>query len=170
MALTKKQQAYVDEYLLDLNATQAAIRAGYSAKSPTSVGSKTSKSAKVQAAIAERMAERIKRVEVDQDRILLEIARLALNDPRRAFDHNGALLPIKDWPDEVAAAISTIKVNEIRDPDGNVVGETKEIKFWDKGRQLELAARHLGMLNDKLELSTPVSQLLRAARERIRNG
>jgi phage terminase small subunit len=116
------------------------------------------------------MAERIRRVEVDQDRILLEIARLALNDPRRAFDTNGALLPIQDWPDEVAAAVSTIKVNEIRDPDGNVVGETKEIKFWDKGKQLELAARHLGMLNDKLELSTPVSQLLRAARERIRNG
>lgn len=170
MKPTRKQMAFVDEYLLDLNATQACIRAGYSTKYAHVTGSALCKKPAVQTLIQERMAERCQRLELDQNRVLLEIARLAFNDPRRAFDAAGAMLPVRDWPDDTAAAIASVKVNEIRDADGRVVGETKEVKFWDKGKQLELAARHLGMLNDKLEIGTPVAQLLRAARERIRNG
>jgi len=158
----------VNEYLLDLNQTQAAIRAGYSSKSAPVNAYKLSTIPAVQQAIASRLAERQQRLEISQDRVLLEIARLALNDPRQAFDQRGALLPIHDWPDDLAAAVSSIKINEIKDADGNVVGETKEIKFWDKGKQLDLAARHLGMLHDKLEISTPVSQLIRAARDRLK--
>ena len=170
MALTVKQQVFIHEYLIDLNARQAAIRAGYSPKTARDIGPKLLRRPAIQTAIATRLAERSQRVEVQQDRVLLEIARLAFNDPRRAFDANGALLPIQDWPDETAAAIASIKINEIKDADGAVVGETKEIRFWDKGKQLELAARHLGMLNDRLEISTPVSQLIRAARERMAGG
>ncbi|WP_347989746.1 terminase small subunit [Methylomonas sp. AM2-LC] len=168
MPLSKKQQLFIDEYLIDLNATQAAIRAGYCVKRASDRGYQLCLSPLVQAQIAEKMAKRAQQLALDQNRVVLEIARLAFNDPRRAFAANGALLAIQDWPDEVAAAISSIKVHEIKDSEGNVIGECKEIKFWDKGKQLELAARHLGMLKDKLELSTPVSELIKAARERIR--
>ncbi|MGD0959810.1 MAG: terminase small subunit [Methylomonas sp.] len=168
--LSKRQQVFIDEYLIDLNAGQAAARAGYADSSAYNVGSKLCRNPRVQAEIARRMAERAQRLQLDQDRVLLEIARLAFCDPRRAFDANGALLSVHEWPDEVAAAISAVKVVEIKDEYGVTTGVCKEVKFWDKGRQLELAARHLGMLNDKLEISTPMAKLIKEARERIVNG
>ena len=149
MALTAKQQRFIDEYLIDLNATQAAIRAGYSEKTAGKIGQENLIKPEIQVIIAESVAKRSKRTEITQDRVLLEIARLAFNDPRKAFDKNGAILPIHEWPDEVAAAISAIKINETK-VDGVVVGETKEIKFWDKGKQIELAGRHLAMFTDKI--------------------
>jgi hypothetical protein len=77
-------------------------------------------------------------------------------------------LPIQDWPAEIAAAVASIKVNEIKDAEGQLIGETKLVRFWDKGRQLELAAKHLGMLQEKIEINTSVSHLIRAGRQRIR--
>lgn len=168
MALTPKQQAFIDEYLIDFNARQAALRAGYQAISAKSYGLKLIQLPAVQAELNNRIAQRANRLQIEQDRVLLEIARIAFNDPRRLFSPEGTLLPVQDWPDEVAAAVASVKVQELKAADGSVVGSCTQIKFWDKGKQLELAARHLGMLRDKLELSTPVADLIRAARERIR--
>lgn len=75
--LTVKQQCFVDEYLIDLNATQAAIRAGYSAKTADQQGSRLLANVKVQQTIAEEMAKRSKRTGINQDRVILELARLA---------------------------------------------------------------------------------------------
>lgn len=149
MALTAKQQRFVDEYLIDLNATQAAIRAGYSEKTANEQASRMLANVNIQQLIQNAINNRSIKTEITQERVLLEIARLAFNDPRKAFDKNGAILPIKEWPDEVAAAVSSIKINETK-VDGVVVGETKEIKFWDKGKQIELAGRHLAMFTDKI--------------------
>lgn len=152
MALNDKQSKFVKEYLVDLNSTQAAIRAGYSTRTAGSIGFELLKKPEIATEIRRELELRSIRTEITQDRVLLEIARLAFNDPRKAFDENGALKPIQEWPDEVAAAVSSIKINEITDSEGNHIGETKEIKFWDKGKQIELAGRHLGMWNDKLTL------------------
>lgn len=149
-SLTKKQQTFVDEYLVDLNATQAAIRTGYSSKTANRIATELLSKPVIQAEIEESVKKRSARTEITQDRVLLEIARLAFNDPRKVFDKNNALLPIHEWPDDVAAAISSIKVLEYK-VDGEVVGETKEVKFWDKGKQLELAGKHLRMLTEKIE-------------------
>jgi phage terminase small subunit len=150
--LTKQQIQFVKEYLLDLNAKEAAIRAGYSVNSACEIGYQLLQKTSVQEAIDKQLQERSLRTEVTQDRVLLEIARLAFNDPRKAFDENNTLLPIKQWPDEVAACISSIKVNEII-VDGVAIGTTKEIKFWDKSKNLELAGRHLKMFTDKTEIA-----------------
>jgi phage terminase small subunit len=166
--LNAKQKMFIEEYLLDMNASQAAIRAGYSPRSAKVLGCKSLKNPEVQAAIAARLAERGKQLGVEQDQVLLEIARIAFNDPRLAFDANGALLPVQRWSADLAAAVAAVKVHELKAADGSVLGACKEIKFWDKGKQLELAARHLGMLNDKLVVTTPVAELIRAARARIR--
>lgn len=152
MALTARQQKFVDEYLVDLNASKAAVRAGYAEKYAGANIDKLLKNTEIASEISKKQIERSKRTEITQDRVLLEIARLAFNDPRKAFDDNNALLPVKQWPDEVAAAISSIKTKEITDSEGNTVGISQEVKFWDKSKNLDLAARHLGMLNDKLEL------------------
>ncbi|MFA6051549.1 MAG: terminase small subunit [Methylobacter sp.] len=174
MALNERQLKFVDEYLIDLNAAKAAIRAGYSERSARSIGQENLTKPDIQKAIQERLEARSKRTEISQDRVLLEIARLAFNDPRRAYDENGNLLPVKDWPDEVAAAIKSVKITELKDEDedGNivVVGTTNEVSFWDKGKQLELAARHLGMLNDKLFIGDVDKLAERLGRARSRVG
>lgn len=74
MALTAMRERFVDEYLVDLNATQAAIRAGYSPKTAYSMGQRLLKDVEVQAAIQEARARREKRTEITQDRVVQEIA------------------------------------------------------------------------------------------------
>ena len=101
--------------------------------------------------IAKKIAE--EEFEITQGRVLLEVSRLAFNDPRKVFDENNVMLPVKDWPDEVAAAISSIKVVETKTSDDETTAQLKEIKFWDKGKQIELAAKTLGMLTDKLDVN-----------------
>ncbi len=168
MALTPRQSAFVDEYLLDFNMVQAAVRAGYAKSTAQGKAYALCLQPEVQAAIARRIRARAERLALDQDRVLLEIARVAFNDPRRAFTEDGRLLPVHAWPPELAAAVASVKVLLVKGPDGEVIGETQEIKFWDKGKQLALAARHLGMLQDKVEVSSPITQLLQEARERVR--
>ena len=157
MSLTEKQKRFCNEYIIDFNATQAAIRAGYSKKTAYSIGQKLLKKVEIQEKLSKLMADRSKRTEITQDRVLLEIARLAFNDARKAFDDNGNLLPIQEWPDDVAAAISSIKVTEIIDKNKNDEDEIetylKEIKFWDKGKQIELAAKHLNMLKENMNVN-----------------
>jgi phage terminase small subunit len=156
MALEPKQQAFCEEYIIDFNGTQAAIRAGYSERTAGSIASENLQKPEIQAEIQHQIENRSKRTEITQDRVLLEIARLAFNDPRKAFDDNGNLLPVQQWPDDVAAAISSIKVTEQRiDNEGEevIASQIKEIKFWDKGKQIELAGKHLAMFSDKLTLA-----------------
>lgn len=170
MALNERQQLFVDNYLIDLNATQAAVRAGYSKKTARTIASKLLTNVDIMVAISAAQADRADRTKITQDRVLTEIGRIGLVDPRKAFDANNALLPVKEWPDEISAAISSIKILEVRDAEGNVTGETKEIKFWDKTAALTLAARHLGMLNDKVTLDVTDNLADRLARARLRVG
>jgi phage terminase small subunit len=92
--LGPRQARFVEEYLLDANAKQAAIRAGYSPKTAEAQGSRLLSNAKVHRAVAARMAERSKRTEVTADRALLEIARIGFSDLRRVFDEDGRLKPM----------------------------------------------------------------------------
>lgn len=148
--LKPKQLRFIEEYLIDLNATQAAIRAGYSKKTAYSIADENLKKPEIQAEIKRRQEELLRKSNITQDRVRLEIARLAFNDPRAVFDEKGNLLPVKEWSSDTAAAISSIEVTELIDNSGKVIGQTKKIKFWDKGKQLELASKHLGMLTDNV--------------------
>ncbi|WP_213469940.1 terminase small subunit, partial [Paenibacillus dendritiformis] len=76
MALTAKQKAFVQEYLIDLNATQAAIRAGYSAKTARKIGQENLTKPDIQKAIQEAMDARAKRTEITADRVLQELAKI----------------------------------------------------------------------------------------------
>lgn len=157
MKLTNKQQRFVEEYLLDLNATQAAIRAGYSKRTAEWIGPQLLGKTHVSEQVKAKQAERSAKTGVEANRVLLEIARLAFNDPRRVFDDNGAVLPVKQWPDDVAAAISSIKISEETNADGVVVGVNKEIKFWDKTKAIDMASRHLGLYDADRSQKTEIT-------------
>ena len=141
---TPKQKRFVEEYLIDLNATQAAIRAGYSPETAREIGAENLTKPNISAAIAKAMAERSKRTGVNQDRIVLELAKIAFVNPADVTDPENAM--ILD-----TAAIQSVKVKTIPTKDGE--GTEREIRFHDKIRALELLGRHVGMWNDKLNVN-----------------
>jgi phage terminase small subunit len=139
-SLTPKQQRFADEYLVDLNACQAAIRAGYSPRSARSQGYRLLTNDDIQELIQKGAAERSKRCEVDADRVLTEAARLAFSDMRDfiSWGPNGVTLrPSDELSDDAAACISEIV--ETRTKDG---ARTIRFKLHDKKGSLELVGKH----------------------------
>lgn len=143
--MTKKQKLFVDEYLIDLNATQAAIRAGYSPDTAGSIGGENLKKPEISAAIAKAMAERSRRTGINQDRILQEIAKLALVNIDDVVDLETGKIKESATKEDLAC-IQSIKIKPTE------FGTEREIKFYDKKGSLEMAGKHLGMFKDKLEL------------------
>lgn len=148
--LTPKQVTFVAEYLVDLNATQAAIRAGYSARNADKIGPELLGKTRVAAAISEAIEKRNQRTGISQDRILEELGRIAFGDLRDAVEwgpEGVMLIDSAQLTDDQAAAISEVGETVTKD------GGSTRIKRHDKVKALELLMRHKGMLNDKLETS-----------------
>lgn len=156
--LSDKQQRFVEEYLIDLNVTRAAIRAGYSEKSAHTVGHETLKNPKVAQAISEAKAKLAEKAGVSAERVIKELTRLGFSDLRNVLDSNGNLSSPHEWDNDTAAAISSIEVvtNGAKDADGNEKVEyTHKIKAWDKNQALEKLCKHLGLFeaDNKKELN-----------------
>lgn len=150
--MTPKQRKFVDEYLIDTNATQAAIRAGYSPKTAAFIASENLKKPYISREIELAMNERSERTKVTADRVVKEAASVAFLDPAALFAADGSLLPIGEMPAAARAAIASFDVVEITDGDGQPVGRVKKVRLVDKLGALTLLARHLGMLQDKIKL------------------
>jgi phage terminase small subunit len=154
--LTDKQQRFVEEYLVDLNATQAAIRAGYSEKTAGKIGYENLQKPEIIAALAVGRQNLVDRTRISQDRVLKELGRLAFLDIRKAFDDEGRLRPVQDLDDDTAAGIAGLEVvvEKLRNKgDSATETRTHKIKLADKKGALDSLARHLGMFNDKIEHS-----------------
>ena len=147
MALTQKQKLFIDEYLIDLNATQAAIRAGYSPNNADKIGSELLGKTRVSDAIKTAMAERSKRIGVNADRVVQELAKIAFVNATKVIDPKTAMVREDALPEDTAA-IQSVKVKTFGED-----GLEREIKMADKLKALELLGRHLGMFKDKMELS-----------------
>lgn len=153
--LTKRQKLFVREYIADLNATQAYIRAGYSAKTANVCGPRLLSNVSVAAAVQAAKEAREYRTEVTADRVIKELARLAFSDTRKLFDGDGTPLDITDLDDDTAACITGVDVQQIKLGDGSddSVAQVKKIRMADKVRALELLSKHLGLLTDKVQIS-----------------
>ncbi|QNK65890.1 terminase small subunit [Variovorax sp. PAMC26660] len=167
MALTKKQQRFVDEYLIDLNGKQAAIRAGYTVRRAEVTASELIANRKVSEAITQKMQIRAQRTGITQDRVLQELARIAFFDIRRLYNEDGGMKAPHELDDDAAAVLAGVDVTEEfegRGEDRKQIGFMKKAKIFDKGTALTLAMRHLGMLKDKVEHSGGLT-LRRSAQE-----
>lgn len=155
MTLTAKQARFVDEYLIDLNATQAAIRAGYSARNADKIGSQLLGKTRVAEQIQSAMKAREKRTHITQDRVLQELARIAFFDIRRLYNEDGTMKLPHELDDEAAAVLAGVDVSttSVGGDESPLSIITKKAKVFDKGAALTLAMRHLGMLTDKVEHS-----------------
>lgn len=143
--MTKKQKRFIEEYLIDLNATQAAIRAGYSPKTAKDIGCENLAKPNISDAIDKAMAERSRRTGINQDRILLELARIGLAKITDVVDPDtGKILPNASEDD--LACIQSIKIKP------NEFGTEREVKLYDKKSALVDLGKHLGLFKDKVEL------------------
>ena len=150
--LTPKQAAFVEEFACDLNATQAAIRAGYSAKTAKEQATRLLSNVHIAAEIAKGRAARSERTGITAERILAELARVAFFDVRKALNPDGTMKPLDQLDDDTAAAIAGLDLAEICDAEGAPIGVLKKIKIADKLTALDKLARHLGLLQDKVKL------------------
>jgi phage terminase small subunit len=151
--MTEKQKRFVEEYLIDLNATQAAIRAGYSPKYADREGHKLVENSRVSEAIEKALAERSRRTGINQDRVVQELAKIAFVKITDVVNDDCEILPDADEAD--LAAIESVKVKSIPTKSGEV-GVEREIKLSSKLKALELLGKHLGMWNDKLDVNMNV--------------
>ena len=165
--LTDKQQRFVDEYLVDLNATQAAIRAGYSAKTANEQGARLLANVSVQNAIRERQEVLKMKTEITQEWVVERYRRIVEGcDKRLFFNDDGSVKPPSQWSAEMGLAVAGFEVQELGD-EGLAVSVSK-LRFQDAKAALDSLARHLGMFKDKVEVSVDESLAERLARARGR--
>lgn len=153
--LNPKQLAFCLEWLKDRNATQAAIRAGYSSRSAHVQGPVLLTHPSIAKYLAQRTAKAIEESEVDQVRTLKEIHNAAFFDPAACYAEDGTLLPVPQMPEAARRALAKIKQTELFEWQGEGkekrkvwVGYTKEVTFVSKEGMLTLTARNFGMLHD----------------------
>jgi phage terminase small subunit len=151
MALRPKQQRFVSEYLKDLNATQAAIRAGYPEASARQVGSENLSKPDIAAAIAAGQAKQLEKAELSAVGTKETIRRQVHRDIRQLFDADGNLIPIHQLSAEAASMISAFEIvkRNITTGDGTV-DVLHKIRLDDRRGYVEMAAKHFGLLEEKV--------------------
>lgn len=152
--LTAKQKRFIEEYLIDLNATQAAIRVGYSPESAKEIGCENLTKPNIKAAIDKAMAERSRRTGITQDRVLRELAKIAFINATDVINMDDATIK-GDANREDTAAIASVRVKTIPTETGEIT--EREVKICDKLKALELLGKHLGMFNDKLNVNAEMA-------------
>jgi phage terminase small subunit len=153
--LTAKQQAFVNEYTVDLNATQAAIRAGYSEDTAQVIGSENLSKPLVSEAIQVALDLRAERTRITADRVLVEVAKLGFSNIKDIFTESGQLKNLSSIPDELAAAIQSVEVvtRKVSGSEANEVEYVHKIKMADKKASLELLGKHLKLFADRTEIT-----------------
>lgn len=171
MALTAKQEQFCREYLIDLNATQAALRAGYSEKTSYSIGQENLKKPEIQDFIQKLMDDRSKRTEITADMVLKEYAKLgfsSITDYLKVEETEVVIDFVGEGKNKkpVTQKVQQVKIFETDyvDPEKmQAVAEIKQtrdgiaLKLHDKKGALDSIARHLGMFNDSLKVQADVS-------------
>lgn len=158
--LTPKQDRFCQEYLIDLNATQAAIRAGYSEKTANVIASENLAKPYLQARIAELKAKREQRTEITQDKVLSELAKMGfanMDDYTVVRDNGDIVHDFSGLTRDQAAAITEVTTETYLEGRGDDAERVKRVrlKLSDKKGALELIGKHLGMFPNKTEVSGP---------------
>lgn len=145
--LTHKQERFITEYLIDLNATQAAIRSGYSEKTAAVVGCENLTKPNIQEAIQKAQHERHERLQIDADYVLKRHVEIDEMDVADIFDSQGVMLPVFAWPKSWRTTISSIDISELVNTRDEEVITTvlKKIKWPDKLRNIALLGKHVSI-------------------------
>lgn len=167
--LTAKQEAFCLEYIVDLNATQSAIRAGYSENTAAKIGYENLLKPDIQNRIDELKAQREERVIADADYVLKRLIEIDQMDALDILNDDGSLKPVSEWPKVWRQFISGFDIATVET--GDTIALIKKIKWPDKVKNLELLGKHISVqaFKDKLgvdgNLAINVADAIREARE-----
>ena len=125
--LSAKQEAFVREYLIDLNASAAARRAGYSEKTAGAIGDENLEKPQIRKAIDEAKIKRAITVEVSANDVLAELVKLAKSDIRKVWNEDGSLKPMTEWPEEIAGCVASVEVDELFEWEKDEDGDRKSV-------------------------------------------
>lgn len=156
--LNARQAAFVREYLVDKNATQAAIRAGYSADTASQQGERLLRNVEIRAAVSAALGDIAERTGITAERILRERARLAFFDVRKLYDKDGMPIPLNELDEDTAAAIVGVEVLEqfIKDGDDRIlVGYVKKYRLATKDASLAALEKYFGLNEKKIRHALP---------------
>ena len=154
--IEERQIRFCQEYIIDLNGTQAAIRAGYSETSAESTASEILSYPKVQKYVQELLDDRANRTRATADKTISELYHLISFDAAEVFDEKGRLKDIHSIPKNIRKSIASIEIEEEfegRGSDKVQSGWIKKIRFWDKTKAIEMLAKHLKLLTDRTEFT-----------------
>ena len=174
MALTDKQEMFCREYLIDLNATQAAIRAGYSEKTANRTASENLSKPDVQNRIAELKVQRNEQVNIDAAYVLRRLVEIDEMDVLDIMTDDMSIKPVSQWPASWRRYLSGFDLADMfegKGEDREMVGILKKIKWPDKVKNLELLGKHVTVqaFKDKTEISGGVTVETRSIKD-IFNG
>lgn len=161
MSLTAKQSRFVAEYLIDLNGTQAAVRAGYSPKTANEQAARLLANVSVQSALQAAMTRREIRTEITQDKVLRELAKIGFSDIRKAVKWGDSVAVLNEDSGEMVMThgLALLASDTIDDETASAIAEVSEskqglkVKFHDKRAALVDIGKHLGMFVEKAELT-----------------
>ncbi len=155
--LTPKETAFCEEYIIDFNATQAAIRAGYSKNCAKEIGYENLTKPHISQRVNANLDARENRIQIRGDDIVRMLLEEATADTNDLYDEEGQLLPIDQWPlpfrRGLVAGIEVEEVYEGSGSDRQCVGELKKIKLADRNKTKELLGRHFKLFTDNHTLS-----------------
>lgn len=147
--VTDQHRVFVQEYLVDFNATQAALRAGYKDGGGLRANAcRLLARPEIQELVQEAVNAHLKSSKLTAERVDAEIARLAFSDVRGLYNPDGSLKMPHEWDDDTAAAVSSIEVTEV----AGMPMAVKKSKLHGKVEALNLAAKRLGLLTEKLSI------------------
>lgn len=166
-ALTPKQKRFCEEYIVDFNATQAAIRAGYSENTARNIAGNLLTKINIQEYVKSLSNKQQQRTEITADRVIEEIAKVAFCDIKNLYNEDGRLKEPQELEDHVSATVSSFKNRreyQGKDEDGNAEYATiDEYKTYDKLKALELLGKRFAIFTDKQEVTHTISEEMQQA-------
>jgi phage terminase small subunit len=165
--LTAKQELFCREYIIDLNAAQASLRAGYSEKTAGVIGAENLSKPILQARIAELMASRAESIDIDAKYVLNRLVQIDQMDVADILNDDFSMKPLREWPKSWRTTLSGLDVQSIASGDAEV-SIIKKIKWPDKVKNLELLGRHVNIKAfEKEQESTGMGDLASALHDLI---
>jgi phage terminase small subunit len=156
--LTAKQDRFIAEYLIDLNGSAAAVRAGYSPASSRRIAHDLLANPLVMAEVQARQQAQLDKAGITAEGVLEQLRRIAMFDPRSMFDERGNLMHPKDWPATARTCMASFEVimKNMTSGDG-VIDKVAKVKLVDRLAALEMLAKHLGLMTNKVEVDNNIT-------------
>lgn len=170
--LTKKQEKFIAEYLKDLNASRAAVSAGYSKKGASVTGSQLLANPKIAPILAEKFGKTIKKLDISSEDVLIGLKNLAFFDARKLYNEDGTLKLMHELDFDTQAGLTGIEIEKLYEHFGkgkaSETGTVTKVRWIDRGQNLERLGRYFKLFTEKLEVSGSVSIADRIAKGRQR--